>query len=618
MEMSPHPPRPTQTRLSLLLQMTPLLVHLSSAASAIKLAPYALNQSKQLTKLSHDTLLTNFEIVVSPSQENINIQCNSGFYSQVLRPCLQDIRKGTEFLVNDHGVIVECMDTTNKVDKSGTLVNNVFFLRLWTKTRSDLGPVTLHLHHTARKLQIQGSIIMPDKTTAPVWFVENVIKDRLNFHAHSKAFDVTNFNQTVHKLIENSRSMNNFKTCSGCHLRFGGRSLPELCTTCNLTFHKKCITSAGHSCSVSKRGQSCSAPLSSTSSQSLLHPYYQASFKNPAPATTTPGQRLYPPVLGPSPDPKTAQTSPQSSPGSPQLTPNDSNLPPGYPTPNILAPPPSSSLQSSQNTPPQLNPHALPFPVQHPHPAHASPTAAQNSTTSNLNTGHPAAGNFTQKGKKKTNKPLPPTDQLSFELEFKKIELNSAKTMIQELETTIKNLKQTNFVLEERVKLLESSKKKGIHDQYFPPTSHNHNVGSSESIPQPTRTACSCHIHSQSCSSCPCLPRASCPHVAPSPETNALIKKIEFLSIEIKEIKTKLSVLIPVSGNDEGDKPAKHSADATNTSRQPSNLSSGTSSPAPEPSNTSPDDSVNTIDEEVSDLELDNPLNCRVLTTQLA
>ena len=241
-----------------------------------------------------------------------------------------------------------------------------------------------------------------------------------------------------------------------------------------------------------------------------------------------------------------------------------------------------------------LNPNAVPF--TNPKPAHPS-----NPNTTNVNT-----GSQVPKGKKKSIKNMPPTDQLSFDLEFKTVELNTAKTLILELETTIRNQKQTNFILEERIKLLESSRKKEIHDQYFPPSSSN-NSNPAPSSCHPTSgtstagTTCQCHQCNHCCSSCLSSARSQ----FPNDEFKNLVKKVGLISTEVENIRLKLGKIKP-------DDMAQVPVTGRSVPRSSPTASHGVIEPDPEVA--SSDDSINTIDENVPQHE---HLNFKDLTSQL-
>ena len=79
-------------------------------------AMYTLNQPKQIEKLRNDSLIPDFDIHISPSQENVNIQCSAGFYSVVLRPCCEIFQPGFKILKSDLDVQIQCRNISKKTD----------------------------------------------------------------------------------------------------------------------------------------------------------------------------------------------------------------------------------------------------------------------------------------------------------------------------------------------------------------------------------------------------------------------------------------------------------------------------------------------------------------------
>ena len=220
-----------------------------SYISNTKHAPYALNRQKQLSRLQKDTLLGNYTITVSPSNQNVNIQCSTGFYTQVALPSLSDIKVGNRFEVPcDFGnVSVYCYDITGEIDNSNANIKAVIFFRLSNIKKQGKGGVTVHLHHTKRKLQFQGGALMPDKTKAPVWFVKNVRNTRFSNLAMAKSLDISKFNKSIREMLSNIVKKQQ-APCGVCKNHFIGRSQPELCLQCNRSFHKKCLMSDDHIC----------------------------------------------------------------------------------------------------------------------------------------------------------------------------------------------------------------------------------------------------------------------------------------------------------------------------------------------------------------------------------
>ena len=221
----------------------------TNSASFARQAKFTLNRQKQLTRLQQDALLTPYTITVSPTCQNVSVQCSTGFYSQVAVPSFRDIKIGTSFCVEcDFGdITVSCFDIAGEVDNTKADVKAVIFLRLSTTSNLSKGRVTVTLHHTKRKLQIQGGAKMPDKTTAPIWFTQKVLNPKFQSLAKNKSYDISNFNLRVRELVINSnRSVND--TCSSCDIQFTGRSMPEHCPQCSKYFHKKCLNASDHTC----------------------------------------------------------------------------------------------------------------------------------------------------------------------------------------------------------------------------------------------------------------------------------------------------------------------------------------------------------------------------------
>ena len=165
--------------------------------------------------------------------------------------------------------------------------------------------------------------------------------------------------------------------------------------------------------------------------------------------------------------------------------------------------------------------------------------------------------------------------------------------MIQELETEVSNLKQTNFILEERIKLFEASKKKDINDQYITiQTKHS----SSRTCPAP---ACGGPCLGQPCTTTPnCPDRATTPNQSSPPPTEiaSLVQILHSLTDEVKEIKIHLlkhNVPVPMQSS------------SSTTLRSPSfQLQSANSVNDPDS-----DSSINTIDDEIPEILIENPLN---------
>ena len=184
---------------------------------------------------------------MSLNEHNVNLVCSNGFYSLVALPAFAHLNPG--FSVYLDSLVLICYDMNNKVDSSNAIVNNVFFFRIESHSKTMLGKVTVHLHHTARKVQIQGGSIVNNKKRACVWFLENYIIGHFRITSKEKAVDISNFNSAVQKLAaDHSIKVANLEKCADCSVPLGNRSNKVVCEICRGNFHKACLNRATHLC----------------------------------------------------------------------------------------------------------------------------------------------------------------------------------------------------------------------------------------------------------------------------------------------------------------------------------------------------------------------------------
>ena len=145
---------------------------------------YTLKQSKQLSRLANDTTIEDFDITVSPIAHNVNIKCSTGFYSLVVLPAFSTINECFRNIVDD--ILIRVSSIKGHFDNADSNVAGVIVFTLEDKDGKNVGTVTMHLHHTSRLVQLQGSSLVHGNTRAPVWFVNNVIKSTFNFLAEEK------------------------------------------------------------------------------------------------------------------------------------------------------------------------------------------------------------------------------------------------------------------------------------------------------------------------------------------------------------------------------------------------------------------------------------------------
>ena len=166
-----------------ILPAIPGLSHPSTAPNGptprIRSASYTLDRPKQIARLRNDTFVQDFTININKNKENVNVDCNVGFYTKVAVPAIQYLAASQTFVCQ--GITVTCQDIVGTFDATHAQQNTVIHFRL-SKDRQPLGAgsVRIHLHHTTRKVQIQGGAVLPGGKKAPVWFVESILKDK--FH----------------------------------------------------------------------------------------------------------------------------------------------------------------------------------------------------------------------------------------------------------------------------------------------------------------------------------------------------------------------------------------------------------------------------------------------------
>ena len=212
-----------------------------------------MDRQKQVKKLVKDALGENFEIEINNNNENVNVVCNTGFYSTVAIPALHNLAKSRVSVFD--GISVSCQDIIGTLDSSLAQQTTILYFRL-SKNTDSMGAVRIHLHHTARKVQLQGGAVMPNKTTAPVWFVDNVLRDIFTRESRDKAESIRAFNQAISSLKPSigSGTGTTSSMCKGCNIQFNGRSSPEFCSQCGYFYHKyKCYPSSNHPCHLSNR-----------------------------------------------------------------------------------------------------------------------------------------------------------------------------------------------------------------------------------------------------------------------------------------------------------------------------------------------------------------------------
>ena len=579
----------------------------------VRTANYSLDRNKQLSRLCKDTRIEDYDITVSPVAHNVTIKCSAGFYTKVVLTSFANMSLQYQNKVDD--IIIKCTKVEGQVDETGASVTAKVVFDLSNekgRDKSTIGTVTVHLHHTSRKVQLQGSALVYGKVRAPIWFVDKFLKRIFSHNARSKSLDITNFNNAVHDILANHlQKRNDQDRCKACSSPLTGRSVPEYCSFCRGTYHRSCYhDTKRHKCRKESLSQQRDPSLiaNTQGARSLSH-------LAPRPPAI-PDQTVIPPaeaslITGAVSTPLSGESVPVVS--SPPTTPlstshmisQATNMPPmvvpavsGPAVPAPATPGPSGSPQHTPDPllvtiPATMNPHASDF----------VPTNTASNTNDHIfQPGGILPSTAQNRPKKPPKKGLPQQD---LNLEYYKIELNTAQASIVVLESTISDLRFRNKLLDDRLKQLEDGKKKEIFDKYFPKSSDQHQ--GRQSCPQQTPSHCQ-YYHQ--------ITRCCHPPLPTGDDLQIFHIAIETIKADIAEIKAKLETHTdnaaaatetePVNLQNQHDTPASsHSGSAP----------SAAALPPPQP--TQPpvqlqnlDTSVTDLEEEMSDIELSNHLNC--------
>ena len=217
---------------------------LSSAAPVShRYAPYTLNQQKQVSKLIRDASIPDFSIEELDSGRILNVKCNTGFYEAVAKPAFSSLSQGFRHQASDVSII--CTVKRNTLDSGSSLSGLLLRFELsGPGVQPNPAPLSVHLHNTQRKIQVQGGACMPDKTTAALWFIQNILKERFVSQAKGKKFNIEAINKAVVQADKPDKMAHTHPLdCSHCGKRFTNGSRPVVCSKFSFYKHKtKCIT----------------------------------------------------------------------------------------------------------------------------------------------------------------------------------------------------------------------------------------------------------------------------------------------------------------------------------------------------------------------------------------
>ena len=223
---------------------------------------YALDKGSLVSNLVKDARLDQDILCeYNCGGHNVNVKCSSGFYAAVAKPTLSTISEGHTLTVQ--GIVASVTSSgTDMTDTNGLSVNTLLKISLRTATTPAciLGSLSIHLHHTTRLVQIQGSFKMPDSTLGPVWFAEHVVLPMFKERGKSSSQHIQSINNAILSLKTGGSGSSNAqmlpdissdKRCGGCLNLFTKRTTPIPCTGCAKFFHKRNCWKSHTSCPLS-------------------------------------------------------------------------------------------------------------------------------------------------------------------------------------------------------------------------------------------------------------------------------------------------------------------------------------------------------------------------------
>ena len=564
--------------------------------------PYTLNQHKQVSKLVSHASVEDFDILKNDSGRNVCIQCSVGYYEAVVKPVIASI--STEFTQDTQGVSIRCTVARETKDQRCSISG--LFLRFEISRPNihpDPAPLSIHLHNTQRKLQIQGGGLMHDGSKVAEWFTDNILKELFARQASGQGDQIHKINNIVANKGATELSGNESHSyCNHCKKKFSFNSRPVSCVKCRMQKHStKCFPCPATTLSPGHAIPSPTLSLSSRPSDTPAAPLISARLVSTTTTTSSLPER---PIITSILQDTLTHTS-VSMPVQPSIvythsslsddatqsrpTSNLSNNDSQHPVVSIgVTHQPQNNIQMSGST--ALDPTVSPF----------IPISGPGCSTSR----HPKANK--QKGK---SKPGVGTSKEDIAHEFTLIQVNTLRAKLKTLETKTKDLEFQNTLLLERVAAFEQAEKDAIYEKYFPkatPSTINAET-SCHPTHQYTHAHC-CHKLPQCCSPPHCrLSQVQCRESPPRGRHEDLLKSIADLKSDLTMVKTLLNTMnshpaisTPAPNNQHDFQPGSDKGVASSINDQ--DMSTST---------------IISLDENVPDLSQEENLNCLDLTSQL-
>lgn len=531
----------------------------SNTDPSIRYANFSFNQKKQTRAIQDDARLPDYDVTVNNHDENATIKCSPGFYLQVVKPCFFSLNK--ESIISSSNIVITISDMKSTYEKGDHEVNRKIKFTFKNQLEN-LGGVTVHLHHSSRTIQIQGSYTMPNKEKAALWFTKVTVK-RLKEQAAAKQFLIKECNEAIlqaSSVQQQEIPKHNDAKCENCNSIFNTQSRPSACGSCSQFVHRKCIKQHSKACKNIREYRP----------QKEIRSTIELPAQNTLPLSSViPASNVVASLLSP---PNSTIQSDYVSPSEPGISANihcnsvnDHNAPiPALTFPDgILARNTNLHTSSTIESSSQREPMIVNVPplaeVQTSSLAARSTPLSTNNPRMNVPPSSPTTNASKNRSRKKqvgARAPQPPTDQNNVDTTLLNRELAAAQARISELDTQVADKDNRISILRARVKCLEEKANEQVYERYFGGANQDHSSrGRQDDICSHDRPAssshhCHCMKNIQPCiHQCPVLPSycSSTQVTCTNKDYLGIVEEIKQLRGETKDLKGLVTQIINAS-----------------------------------------------------------------------
>ena len=212
----------------------------SNLEHAVRVVPYALDQNKLVNNLvtAASSDLPDLAMTVNDNGSNVNLQCSPAYFLSVAKPALSSVNSGFT-RVSDGFSFSMSSPPSNTVDSLNLQQTSLLKFNIYTHTQAptEVGSVSIHLHFTKTKIQVQGGTKMPDHRPAAVWFTQCVLIPLLEAKSRSTKFGPAKA-KSLHQSILAALSGKTRPTSSAASVQVPGR---PVCAMCKGPFRKNAL-----------------------------------------------------------------------------------------------------------------------------------------------------------------------------------------------------------------------------------------------------------------------------------------------------------------------------------------------------------------------------------------